>query len=527
MSPRDTSQLRRRGRPSELRAETEEAAALVEFLRELTSGLTVRQIVEQVPPYGRTKWAGFLNGSQLIPRYLLDKLMREVVREPRLQNLRLEQGRELLDKAERAAAGKLAPHEMGLPERELRRRLDQAQRGMINAQEQLLNMSKLATGLVLLVARLQQRCADLDRAQHRSHQDLSEQRRQFEQRLQIAEHNLAEAQRRQHEAETLRVEALQRAERYRLALTQEQDASAAPPDAGKGDTAAIAEPSLEELEEYDALLEQSTTRLDETGRAVDELRRQLGIAPPEQETPSSQRPRLVRGQVEDKPVPEKTATSPPATSPPRPPEPGSDAEQPPAEPPHMPRILHVILGALAACVVVAIFGAIIPFALVDPLVHRDSRTIASTWLAAGAIPSQTSAPDHSNTKVLVYRLSTGQSVDSTFALPRLARTWAQRVLDAAPRYNFDGYIDFQPDRSCASKARLTWRLHNRTGRLPLTHEVVFHEIKVPTDKITLTARLDAPAPCTGFLRLINPEVANLETPHGKSAPPPEVATRRK
>jgi hypothetical protein len=294
-----------------VRAQTDEAAALVEFLQELTSGLTVREIVDLVPVYGRTMWAGFLNGSQLIPGYLLEKLVYAVVPEPRLRQWRLERGQELLDEAERAAAGRLPPHEMSLPERELRRRLEQAQNGRIDAQQQLLKMTNLVTGLAILVTRLQQRCADLEGMQRRSHRDLSQQRQQFQQRLQIAEHNLAEAQQRQQETESLRVEALQRAERYRQALAQEQDASAVPPGGGEAETPPFSEPTPEELQDYDTLLEQSTERLDETDRAVDQLRRQFGITPPpERETPSSQRHRLVRGQVEDKPDPAETTTPP-------------------------------------------------------------------------------------------------------------------------------------------------------------------------------------------------------------------------
>ncbi|GLZ02573.1 hypothetical protein Acsp03_00400 [Actinomadura sp. NBRC 104412] len=294
--PEEEGQPRRRGRPPTIRVETDEAAALVEFLQELTKDWSVRRIADVIGRYSKTTWAKFLNGSELIPPYLLEQLVAKVVPEPRLRQERLKRGLELLDKAERAAAGKPAPHEMSLPERELRRRLEQSQHGMIEAQQQLLKMTKLASGLAILVSKLQLRCDDLEKAQRRTRRDLSEQRQQFEQRLQIAEQHLAEAHQRQQEAEALRLETLQRVERYRLALAQE---AATPPDAADDETGTVLEPTPEELAEYDTLLAYSTASLDETGRAVEELRRQLGIAPPEPDPARSERPRIVRGQVQD------------------------------------------------------------------------------------------------------------------------------------------------------------------------------------------------------------------------------------
>ncbi|WP_433461951.1 hypothetical protein [Spirillospora sp. CA-128828] len=523
---------KRRGRPPKLRAETEEAAELVEFLRKLTSGVTVREVVERVPPYKRTQWARFLNGSELIPRYLLEQLVHELVPEPRLRQLRLEQGLELLDQAERAAAGKLSALEMGLPERELRRRLEQAQRSMIDAQQQLLNMTRLVSGLVLLTVSLQRRCADLERRQPPAP---GAELVQYEKRLRTAEANLAAARDRQQEAESLRVAALQRAERYRQALEQEQDASAEALDAGI-ESFHDQEPTLEE---YDALLEQSSARLDETGRAFDALRRQLGIDPPDQETPSSDQRRIVRGQVQEKADEDETTTRLPAprnsTTKAGQLESTNDPERTDEQAPGSASLLgRIVVGAAVALfaggLIVGLIGVLV-VAIADAVVNTERRNMTPAWVVSGATPSQMSAPRSKNrqysSKALVYRISSGQSVGSTFALPHMKQTWSRRIFHSGPGYVFDGYIDFQPDKACASAARLTWRLHDRSGRLPLTHEVDFYELGLPAGQVTFTARLDAPSPCTGSLRLINPEVANNASMGGKGTPPPEVATEPK
>ncbi|TDB91943.1 hypothetical protein E1264_00295 [Actinomadura sp. KC216] len=194
--------------------------------------------------------------------------------------------------------------------------------------------------------------------------------------------------------------------------------------------------------------------------------------------------------------------------------------------------------ALPVSVVVVAVGGVITFGMVDPLVNSDTKTITSAWLSAGAMPSQVSAPESAHraytSKALAYRLSAGKSVVSIFTLPHLKKTWAERFFHTGPKYVFDGGIDFQPDRTCASEARLTWRLHDKSGRFPLTHEVGFYKLNVPADTITLTARLDALGPCTGVLRLIDPEVTNgFVSGPGSGASlytaksPPEVETSHK
>ncbi|NDU72247.1 hypothetical protein GWI34_06360 [Actinomadura sp. DSM 109109] len=535
----NAGERRNRGRPPQLRAETEEAAALVEFLRKVTAGVTVREVAERVPRYKRTQWARFLNGSELIPRYLLEQLVEELVREPRLRKVRLEQGLKLLEAAERAAAGRLSAAEMRLPERELRRRLDEAQRGMIEAQRQLLDMTRLVSGLVVLTASLQRRCAELER---RRPPAPGTEIVQYQRRLEVAERNLAEARDRRQEAEALRTAALQRAERYRHALEQELGASVAASGAGT-EAFGVLEPTPEE---YDALLEQSSARLEESGRAFEALRRRLDLDPADQEFPGSDGRPVVRGQVQEKAGGEDAAAVLPAALDPAAPaltaapdaavEPegaGSADDAGGAGPEPMS-----LAGRIAIGTVVVLFAGSLATGVIGMLAigiadgfAAERREATPAWVASGAVPSQVPAPRsrqrHFRAKALAYRMSAGQSVSSTFALPRLKKTYSERIFHTGPLYVFDGYIDFQPDRTCASSARVSWRLHKSGGRFPLTHEVDFYELDLPSERFTLTARLDAPSPCTGVLRLIAPQVTNNASHGGKSVPPPEVATERR
>lgn len=217
------------------------------------------------------------------------------------------------------------------------------------------------------------------------------------------------------------------------------------------------------------------------------------------------------------------------------PEDEDDAEQPPTASSRPKRNFERILSSSFTCVIVVIGGAM-ALLLVDPLVNFDSSRITPARRSAGAIPTRVSVPEsryRSYTgKALAYRLSAGNSVTSTLTLPLLKKTWLDRILHTEPEYYFDGYLDFQPDTTCASKARLTWRLHDKSGRTPLTHEVHFSRLNMPAGTITLTARLESPAPCTGVLRLIDPKVINDSgdgpgSGTGPVKPIPEAETRRK
>ncbi|WP_028814745.1 hypothetical protein [Streptomyces flavidovirens] len=77
---------------------------MAEWLHGIARGLNVRELAERFP-YNKTKWAQFLNGSQLIPSWLLQQVVRERVSEEQLQEKMLAQAADLLDRAEREGAG--------------------------------------------------------------------------------------------------------------------------------------------------------------------------------------------------------------------------------------------------------------------------------------------------------------------------------------------------------------------------------------------------------------------------------------
>jgi hypothetical protein len=190
-------------------------------------------------------------------------------------------------------------------------------------------------------------------------------------------------------------------------------------------------------------------------------------------------------------------------------------------------VLNTIKGLLAITMIAVIIGLLV-IAFVDGFINHDQREITPAWVVSGTKPSQVSMPETRNKRdTLAYRMAAGQSVSSTFAIPRLKQTWMDRHLGGNPHYVLDGRMHFQPDKACAATARLTWRLHTKTGRLPLTHEVWFNELDVPTNTVTVTARLDASAPCAGVMRLIFFQVTNQTSSTGKAPPAPTVTTTPK
>ncbi|MFC6883687.1 MULTISPECIES: hypothetical protein [Actinomadura] len=346
-----------RGRTRKGRYDSAEAEALGVWVVGLVhdAGLTVRALEARFRPQGgpgKSLWTEYLNGTKLIPLHYLELLVRGLVREPRRQEALLAEGRELWGRAERAAAGKpSAQDRKRLTEQERLRRLEQehrdresdlrqhledAQRDTIQAQDGLLTMNRLVSVLLVMNVTLSRRWAELERrhqatvqeleghrqelrtaevqnlseavetlrarcAELESRQDASLQElRYYQDRLREADRQLTEARRRQDEAEALRQEAVERVTRYRRELAQ-GDAPAAtdgpePPEPGSASSPRAGAP----LEEYDAALEQSTAVLQETGRSLAELRRRLELDdPPSPRTPSSDGPRIVRGQLAD------------------------------------------------------------------------------------------------------------------------------------------------------------------------------------------------------------------------------------
>lgn len=346
-----------RGRTRKGRYDSAEAEALGLWVVGLVhdAGLTVRALEARFRPQGgpgKSLWTEYLNGTKLIPLHYLELLVRGLIREPRRQEALLAEGRELWGRAERAAAGKPSAQDRKRVseqerlrrleqehrdrESELRQHLEDAQRDTIQAQDGLLTMNRLVSVLLVMnvtlsrqwaelerrhqatvqeleghrqdlrtaevqnlseaVEALRARCAELESRQDASLQEL----RYYQDRLREADRQLTEARRRQDEAEALRQEAVERVARYRRELAQ-GDAPAATDDPEPPEPGSASSPRAgATLEEYDAALEQSTAVLQETGRSLAELRRRLELDdPPSPRTPSSEGPRIVRGQLAD------------------------------------------------------------------------------------------------------------------------------------------------------------------------------------------------------------------------------------
>ncbi|MFI0485558.1 hypothetical protein [Actinomadura sp. 9N215] len=195
------------------------------------------------------------------------------------------------------------------------------------------------------------------------------------------------------------------------------------------------------------------------------------------------------------------------------------------------RLFDMSIAGAAFLFVFSFIGllvAVVCVRVID-MVHNDqTRSFNPAWVTAGARPGQATAPGSDNRLVkassaLTYRLSVGRPITSTFTLPRLRDRLLDRVFWQDTIYYFDGYIDFEPTGLCAPGSRVQWRLGETSGRFPFTHEEFIGHIEIPSDTVTLTARLDAPASCGGTLRLIAARVYNWSDPFLF----PEVRTEEK
>lgn len=97
------------GRPQgSLKGETEQANALADFLRELTGGVTVRQLGERYRT-GKTSWGEYRSGVKIIPLHLLERIIHDHVRDPRPRAALLAKARCLHDEAEAAGRRRRSP----------------------------------------------------------------------------------------------------------------------------------------------------------------------------------------------------------------------------------------------------------------------------------------------------------------------------------------------------------------------------------------------------------------------------------
>ncbi|WP_326824932.1 hypothetical protein [Streptosporangium sp. NBC_01756] len=93
------------GRPQgNPKGETEQANALADFLRELTVGVTVRQLGERYRS-GKTSWGEYRSGAKAIPFHLLERIINDREHDPRVRATLLTRARHLHDEAEIAGKG--------------------------------------------------------------------------------------------------------------------------------------------------------------------------------------------------------------------------------------------------------------------------------------------------------------------------------------------------------------------------------------------------------------------------------------
>ncbi|MGW1641481.1 hypothetical protein [Streptomyces lavendulae] len=300
------------GRPKgPLQGETPQAEELALWLSRLTKSLSLRELEEGFD-YGRTQWGQFRRGEKLIPLWLLEKVVRTLVAEPRRQQMLLDEGRGLLDAAEAAAAGRL-PTPSGPPGPQtsgtLQLRLDDARRGQMKAERTLFQVSQLVMMLLTMVGSLQERCQTLEEAQRATVREapgdgVVKELEETRQRLVQAEAQLEQARREREDAEEIRLGAHLLAAQHERELAElarletagiDLPARATEPQTPQDPVEAL---GLAPLYEYDAVLERSAAQLIATGHDLGALRDELGLSA-EEELPGTTPEETVRGQSAD------------------------------------------------------------------------------------------------------------------------------------------------------------------------------------------------------------------------------------
>ncbi|MFF2046150.1 RICIN domain-containing protein [Kitasatospora sp. NPDC058170] len=139
------------GRPQgRLKGETEQADALARFVREVTSGVTVRRLAQRYPA-GRTSWSEYRSAEKNIPWHLLQRLVHDQVTDPRTRAVLLARAGRLHEQATRAACGLQPPRSERSATQEALERARQAQQ---QAEAAVAEAEELIRVLVAIVAEL-------------------------------------------------------------------------------------------------------------------------------------------------------------------------------------------------------------------------------------------------------------------------------------------------------------------------------------------------------------------------------------
>ncbi|MFI6125481.1 hypothetical protein ACIBCU_38230 [Streptomyces sp. NPDC051064] len=273
--------------------ETPEAEELAKWVSKVTKALTLRDLEDRFE-YGRTQWGQFRKGSKVVPGWMVDALVRELVKNPQNREMQLRLGHRLQKAAEAAAVAREARAGV-LPagtEGELGMRLDQARKTTIEAQKTLLGATQIIFMLLQMVTSLRSRCEVLEQEKERAaerdsvvpvvERELLETR----QKVDLVKKKLARARRTRQEAEELHVTAEVSAARHELALetmraVPSADTASEGPGGDATDSPAESPASVMEglppLWEYDVALEAADQQIDQREAELDGLRAQMGI----------------------------------------------------------------------------------------------------------------------------------------------------------------------------------------------------------------------------------------------------------
>lgn len=277
------------GRPAgPVRGNTPQERKFADWLRVLTRSRTLRQLAEDFP-FSKTQWGDFRAGRKLPDEGLLNDLVNRLVSEPRLREMKREEGQRLLRAARQAAQGKipLPPPPELTATAELALRLDEARRAQLRAQETVLETTRLVLMLMSMVADLQKH---IETMQHRlsiaklpAHRvALTAQVTESEDRKAGAEARLSRARQKRTEAEEIRTAAETLAEECRRELHMPDQQGTVPTSSpGTLDGADHAETRraapVRPLFEYDHALEDVDDVLDEQEARLGDLRQELAL----------------------------------------------------------------------------------------------------------------------------------------------------------------------------------------------------------------------------------------------------------
>ncbi|MFC8776210.1 hypothetical protein ACFT5E_23400 [[Kitasatospora] papulosa] len=289
----------RSGRKSgPLAGETPEAEELAEWVSKVTKALTLRELEERFE-YGRTQWGQFRKGSKVVPGWMVDVLVRELVKNPQHREMQLRLGHQLQKAAEAAAVTREAKASV-MPsgtEGELGIRLDEARKTTIEAQKTLLGATQIIFVLLQMVTSLRSRCEVLEREKERAAEQgsvvsvVERELVETRQKVDLVKKKLARARRTRQEAEELHVTAEVTAARHELALERMRAVPPADPESeglGEEETDSAAESVVSVVEglpplwEYDVALEAADQQIDQREAELDGLRAQMGITAQEE-----------------------------------------------------------------------------------------------------------------------------------------------------------------------------------------------------------------------------------------------------